>query len=129
MPAPLQATYSVAATTAFANAFRTLLDAGAGAAYLSVRSAADVELARVTLTDPCGTVSGTTGVLTLTPAAASTVLLPGTAAYALLCDSAGVVQLALPAVAGLVAVTGWVVLNSLVLLAGAPVAALGVVVG
>lgn len=130
MAAPAQATYSLAALVAAHTAFADLIDAGAGAGSVRIRDAADVLLAQVPLTAPCGTVSGTTGQLAMTPdgrdesADAS-----GTAAYAQFCDSDGLVHLSLPAQAGGAAVSGFVVINTLSIVAGGPVEVLSATVG
>ena len=130
MPAPVSATYSAAAKIAANTAFKTLLDAETGAGSLAIRDAADVLLAEIALTDPCGTVNGTTGQLTLTAdgreeAAPAT----GTAAYAELRDALDVVHLALPCAAGTVAVSGQCVLNTLAIVSGAPVEVVSLTIG
>jgi len=130
MPAPTVATYSVAALVAAHTAFKNLIDAGAGAGFIRVRSAADVLLAQVPLADPCGTVNGTTGQLTLAIAGPdASANDSGTAAYAELCDSTGLVHLALPAQAGGAAVSGYLVANTLDVVANAPYEVLSAVVG
>jgi len=65
MPAPSSATYSAAALVAAHTALRDVIDSGSGAGFVRIRSAADVLLAQVPLSDPCGSVNGTTGQLTL----------------------------------------------------------------
>ena len=129
MPAPSVQTYSVAAKVASNTSFRDLIDAGVAAGSIKIRDAADVLLAQIPLTDPCGTVAGGTGILTITPdgrdesADAS-----GTAAYGEFCDSAGLVHLSLPAQAGGVAVSGKVVLNTLTIVAAGPVEVISAVI-
>lgn len=129
MPAPSVQTYSAAAKVASNTSFRDLLDAGVAAGSIKIRSAADVLLAQIPLTDPCGTVNGATGLLTITPdgrdesADAS-----GTAAYGEFCDSGGLVHLSLPAQAGSVAVSGKVVLNTLTVVAAGPVEVVSVTI-
>ncbi|MEY2653624.1 MAG: hypothetical protein RLZZ524_652 [Pseudomonadota bacterium] len=122
MPAPSVATYSAAALVAAHTSFRDLIDSGSGAGFVRLRTSADSLLAQVPLSDPCGSVNGTTGQLTFSfsgrdESADNT----GTAAYAEFCDSDGDVHLALPAQAGTVAVSGKIVLNSLAIVAGGPV--------
>lgn len=130
MPAPTAPTYSVAAFVVVHTALRDLLDAGSGAGSVKIRNAADLLLAQIPLTDPCGTVSGTTGQLTLTAAARDeSADAQGTAAYGELCDSAGLVHLALPAQAGSSAVSGKLVLNTLTILSGAPVEVVSITIG
>ena len=130
MAAPTVATYSAAALVAANTSFKDLIDAGAGAGSIKIRDAADVLLATVPLTDPCGTVNGTTGQLTITPSGRDeSADATGTAAYGEFCDSNGLVHLSLPAQAGSAAVSGKVVINSLSIVAGGPVEVLSATVG
>lgn len=130
MAVPSVATYSAATLIAGHTAFRDLIDAGTGAGSIKIRDAADVLLAEIPLTDPCGTVNGTTGQLTITPSARDeSANESGTAAYGEFCDSAGLVHLALPAQAGSVAVAGKIVLNTLTIVAAGPVEVVSAVVG
>ena len=130
MPAPTTATYSAAALVAANTAFKTLIDAGSGAGSIKIRDASDVLLAQIPLTDPCGSVNGTTGQLTITPSARDeSADATGTAAYGEFCDSAGLVHLSLPAQAGSTAVNGKLVINSLSILAAGPVEVLSATVG
>jgi hypothetical protein len=121
MTVPTVATYSVASLVAAHTALRDLIDAGTGAGFLRLRSSAGVLLAELTLTEPAGTVSGTTGRLTLTASGPADALATGTLAYGEFCDSAGLVHLALPAALGAAPATGAIVVNSLAILQGAPV--------
>ena len=130
MPAPSVATYSPSALIAAHTAFRDLLDAGAGQARMRIRNSVDLLLSTILFTDPCGTINGTTGQLTLTVAGPDTsAAAGGTAAYVELIDVAGVVQLALPVQTGTVAVSGVAVLNTLSITLGGTVSALSVLVG
>jgi hypothetical protein len=129
MTVPTVATFSAAALVAAHTALRDLIDAGSGPGLIRLRTSAGVLLAEVVLTDPCGTVNGTTGRLTLTPVAEVSALLSGTAAYAQITDSAGVVHLAMPVLAGTTAAQGFVVINSLALVQDAPVVLLSATVG
>ena len=130
MSVPTVATYSAAALVAAHTAFKDLIDAGAGAGSIKIRDAADVLLAQIPLTDPCGTVNGTTGQLTITPSGGDeSADATGTAAYGEFCDSAGLVHLSLPAQAGSAAVSGKIVINSLSIVAGGPVEVLSATVG
>ena len=130
MPAPTVATYSVAALVAAHTAFRNLIDAGAGAGSIRLRSEADVLLAEVPLSDPCGTVNGATGQLVFAIAGPDTgANANGTIAYGQFCDSAGLVHLAMPAQVGASAVAGFVSLNNLTVLAGGPVEVLSATLG
>ena len=130
MPAPTVQTYSVAALVAAHTALRDLVDAGTAGGSIKIRDAADVLLATIPLSDPCGTVNGTTGQLTFSIAGRDeSADATGTAAYAEICDSNGVAYLSLPAQQGTAAVSGKVVLNTLSIVAGGPVEMLSLVVG
>ena len=130
MAVPTQATYSVAALVAAHTAFRDLIDAGTAGGSIKIRDAADVLLAQIPLTDPCGTVNGTTGQLTITPSGRDeSANATGTAAYGEFCDSNGVVHLSLPAQVGADAVSGKIVINTLSIVAGGPVEVLSATVG
>lgn len=130
MPAPTVPTYSVATLVGAHTFFKNLIDAGTGAGSIKIRDAADVLLAQVPLTDPCGTINGTTGQFTITPSGRDeSADASGTAAYGEICDSDGVVHLSLPAQAGSVAVSGKIVINTLTIVAGGPVEVIGVLVG
>ena len=130
MPAPSSATYSAAALIAAHTALRDLIDSGSGAGFVRIRSAADVLLAQVPLSDPCGTVNGTTGQLAFSISGPDTSAdASGTAAYAEFCDSSGTVHLSLPAQAGTVAVSGKIVLNTLSIIAGGPVGVVTATIG
>lgn len=130
MAVPTVATYSAAALVAAHTAFKDLIDAGAGAGSIKIRDAADVLLATVPLTDPCGAVNPTTGQLTITPSGREeSADATGTAAYGEFCDSNGLVHLSLPAQAGSAAVSGKIVINSLSIVAGGPVEVLSATVG
>lgn len=129
MPAPSVATYSAAALVAAHTSFKDLIDIGT-AGSIKIRDAADVLLAQIPLSDPCGTVNGTTGQLAFSIAGPdSSADASGTAAYGEFCDSAGLVHLALPAQSGSAAVSGKIVLNTLSIVAGGPVAVLTATVG
>ncbi len=122
MTVPLVATYSLDSLVAAHTAFAALVDGGAGAGLLRLRDAADALLVQLALTDPCCSISGTTGRLTFGFAATSaTAAASGNVAYGEFCDSTGAVKLALPAQAGGVPVSGWIVLNSLTVVAAGSV--------
>jgi hypothetical protein len=130
MPAPSTATYSAAAKIAANTSFKTLLDAETGAGSIAILSEADVVLAVIALTDPCGTVNGTTGQLTLTPdGREESAPAGGTASYAQIRDGADGVQLAMPCQAGTSAVSGYCVIDSLSITAGLPVEVVSAVIG
>lgn len=130
MPVPTEATYSGAAKVAAHAALRDVIDSGAGAGYIEVRGDALQLLATIPLADPCGTVNGTTGQLTLSIAGSDTSAdATGTAAYADVCDSTGTAHLSLPAQAGTTWVAGKIVLNSLSIVTGTEVSILSAVIG
>jgi hypothetical protein len=129
MPAPSVATYSAAAKVAANTSFRDLLDSGASAGLIKVRTSADVLLGTCTMSDPCGTVNGTTGLLTFSAVTGdASADATGTAAYVELCDSDGDVHLSLPVQAGTAAVSGYAVLNTLSIVSGGPIEVLSVTV-
>ena len=129
MTVPTVATYSAAALVAAHTSFKDLIDIGASGS-IKIRDAADVLLAQVPLSDPCGTVNGTTGQLSFSIAGPDTSAdASGTAAYGEFCDSAGLVHLALPAQAGTAAVDGKLVLNTLSIIAGGPVGVVTATIG
>lgn len=130
MPAPASATYSVAALVAAHTAFRDLIDGGAGAGFVRLRDAADVLLAQVPLSDPCGTVNGATGQLAFAIAGRDeSADADGTAAYGEFCDSTGAVHLALPVQESLTPVAGAIAMNTTSVVAGAPVEITSATVG
>ena len=130
MAVPSVYTYSAAALVAAHTAFRDLVDAGTAAGSIKIRDSADVLLAQIPLSDPCGSVNGTTGQLTLSIAGPdASADASGTAAYGEICDSAGLVHLALPTQQGTAAVSGKLVLNTLSIVAGGPVEVLAATVG
>lgn len=133
MPAPSQYTYSVAALVAAHTAFRDLIDSHATlAGSIRIRDASDVLLGSIPLADPCGTVDGGTGQF-----AADVDPVPrdegaeagGIAAYAEICDGTGVAHLLLPCEAGTELVSGKLVLQTLTVVAGAPIELVGLLVG
>jgi hypothetical protein len=129
MAVPASTTYSAAAKVAAHTAFLGLIDAGSNG-LIRIRSSTDVLLAEVTMTDPAGTVNGTTGQLTITttgPDASADA--SGTAAYAELCASDGTVHLAIPAQIGTVPVSGKIVLNTTTIIAGTPVTIISTTIG
>lgn len=130
MTVPTVATYSAAALVAAHTSFKDLIDAGSAGGSIKIRDAADVLLAQVPLSDPCGSVNGTTGQLTFSIAGPdSSADASGTAAYGEFCDSDGTVHLSLPAQSGSVAVSGKIVLNTLSIIAGGPVGVVTATIG
>lgn len=129
MPAPSAATYSAQAKIDAHTAFLALIDAGTAGAIKTYDNS-DVLLVTHTLTDPAGTVNGTTGQLTLTTAATTVnAAASGTAAYSNVCSSAGTVHLSIPAQQGTVAVAGKIVFNTLTIVSGQPVQILSALIG
>lgn len=130
MAVPSVATYSVAALVAAHTSFKDLIDAGAGAGSIKIRNASDVLLATIPLSDPCGTVNGATGQLTLAIAGRDeSADADGTAAYGEFCDTSGTVHLSMPTEQGASAVSGKLVINTLAIVAGGPVEVLSATVG
>jgi hypothetical protein len=112
------------------NSLVTTIDSGSGAGFIRLRSSADVLLAQIPLDDPCGTVNGTTGQLTLTmDGRDESANATGTVAYGEICDSDGDVHLSLPAQSGSTPVSGKLVMTTLSLIAGAPVEVLSATIG
>jgi hypothetical protein len=129
MPAPSVATYHAQAKIDAHTAFLALVDSGT-AGSIKTYDNSDVLLVTHTLTDPAGTVNGTTGQLTLTTAATTVnATTSGTAAYSNVCSSGGTVYLSIPAQQGTVAVSGKIVFNSLTLVSGQPVQILSATIG
>ena len=130
MPAPLVATYSLAALVAAHTSFLNLIDAGAGAGYITIRNDVDLLLAQVPLSDPGGVVNAGTGQLVLSIAGPDpSANADGTAAYGEICDSTGLILLALPAARGAAPVSGKLVLNTLAIGVGSPVDILSATIG
>lgn len=129
MAVPSTATYSSTALVAAHTTFRDLLDAGSGPAQLRIRDASDVLLATLTLTDPSGTINGSTGQLTLGISGDATASVSGTAYYGELCDSTGVVHLSLPVDIGTATVAGKLILNTRSFIAGGAVRVVSAVIG
>lgn len=130
MPAPAQYTYSAAAIVAANTALLGLIDAAATAGSIKVRDNSDVLLAQIPLTDPAGTVNGTTGQLTLTASAADdSADANGTAAYGEICDGDDNVILALPAQSGTAGSSGYIVINNLSINQGGAVSLTSAVIG
>lgn len=130
MPAPYLTAWNPTAIAASNTALLTLLDSHATLpAKITIHDAADVLLASIDLTDPAGTVSGTTGVLTLAQGAREDAApAGGTASYGTIRDGAGTAYRSLPCEAGAEPVVGKLVLNTLAIVQGAPVELVSAVV-
>ena len=122
MPVPTQATYSLEAKIAANTAFRDLIDSKPGFGYLFLMNSADIIIESFALTVPCGTVSTTTGKLTLTTEI-TTKYSAGDydIAYAVLFDADDVEHLRLPAQEGSAPVSGKIVMSSTHISNGEPI--------
>lgn len=130
MSVPTTATYDAGAKIAAHTAFRDLIDTGSGAGSVVIRDASDVLLAEIALTDPCGTVNGTTGQLTLTPdGREESAPAGGVAAYAEIRSVDDTPRLSLPCQAGTSAVSGKCVMSTLTVTLGEPVEIVSIVIG
>lgn len=130
MAVPTSVEFSVDALVDAHTALRDQIDGGTGAGTIAIFDSSDTKLAEVTLDDPCGTVSGVTGQLTITVATQdSSADATGVAAYAEIRDSDSNWHVRLPAQEGTVAVAGYIVLNSLNIIQTAPVSILSVTIG
>ena len=128
MPAPSSATFSAAAKIAAQESLLALIDAGSGAGKLKIRNSSDTLLWSTDLTDPAGTVNGTTGILTITfPSGTVNAVASGTAAYGEVTDASDTVIWSAPCSAGSTAVAGQVVLNTLTVTSGSPLTAVSLV--
>ena len=81
-------TYDAAVKTARMQAVADQIDVGTGAGKLKIRDASNNILATFTLTDPCGSVSGSVLTLDFDPDITATASATGTAANAIITDSA-----------------------------------------
>lgn len=123
-------TWSPAAVIAAHTALLTLLDTGTGDASITVHATDDTLLATFVLSDPAGSVDGTTGALTLSVATQEdSAPAAGTADYASIRDADGTVHRSLPCAEGTEAVADTCVLNTLNIIAGGPVELLSAVIG
>ena len=131
MPVPTQATYSLEAKIAAHTALKELIDSDGSPGYISFRDENDEEMFYEYFTDPCGTISPSTGSLTLTLSTAQqTISQGGTVAYAaILTYSASVECLRLPAEQGNSPVNGKAVLGNLTFVGGETVEVASIVIG
>lgn len=128
MPAPSAETFGLTVKVNAQTALRDAIDSGAAAGRLRLRDSADVLLWDAPLNDPCGTVAGGTGVLTITlPTSTVNASANGTIAYGQLVDSNNNVHWAAPAAAGTTAVAGQVVVNTLSAVSGQPLTVISIV--
>lgn len=129
MPAPATATYAAATIVSAHTEVLSDIDAGAGAGKIRLFDDSDTLLCEITLTEPAGTVNGTTGALTLTPDGAGTAVATGTCTYGAITDSNNNAVVTIPAEAGGSAVSGKIVINSLSINSGAEVTVSSAVIG
>lgn len=130
MPAPSEATFSLQSKIDAQTSFRDLIDSGSGPGLVRLLNAADVLLAEITLDDPCGSVSGSTGQLTFSiPGPDPSANADGVCAYGEILDSDENVHLALPAQQGSAPVVGKLVMNTTQIFAGQPVTIVSITVG
>lgn len=114
------------------NAFVTLLDTGAGNAQVDIYddSATPVKLGEIILADPCGTVNGTTGQLTLNVLTQEdSALASGTISYVEVLDVSDTLQLTVEAIESATAVSGYAAFDDLAVVIGTPISALSLVIG
>jgi hypothetical protein len=83
-------TYSTAVKTARMTAVRDQIDGGSGAGKIKIRDGSNVVLAEFTLNDPSGTISGDTLTFSGFPKSDTSANATGTAANAIITDSADV---------------------------------------
>lgn len=130
MPAEYLTSWRPSAIIAAHTELVALLDADALPAKMTAHDAADTLLATVTLGDPCGSVDGTTGQLTLNIAVREEAApAGGDVSYWTIRDGAGLAYRSLPAEVGTTPVAGKVVMNTLAVVAGGPVEVLSATVG
>jgi hypothetical protein len=130
MAVPAVAIYSVAVLAAAHMAFLEVFDAVPFPGTIKIRDSADVLLATIPLAYPSGAVNQATGRLTFAIAGREeNAPTGGMAAYGEFCDPYGVVHLALPTQAGLLPVSGKLVINSLVIVGGGPVSVVSATIG
>lgn len=129
MPAPSQYTYSTAIKIEAQTALKDALDAGSSNAKLFIKANDDTILSTLLLTDPCGTINGD-GSLTLTFLGPDTnAAATGTAGYGEFVTSDNVVCLSLPVVQGESPKSGYLVMNTPLILAGGTVSIINAQVG
>jgi hypothetical protein len=126
MAITVAAPLNIAVNTAVMNA----LDSGSGNALVKLYTAANVLLATCVLADPCGTVNGTTGQLTLSFSARDeSADASGTAAYAAFCTSAGTEQFRLSCVESATPVSNSFAMPNLAVIALVPFEISSAVIG
>jgi len=129
MPAPGAPTFHAVNTLVpIHTALKNLIDTGS-AGLLKLYTSGDTLLGSITLTDPCGTVHSSTGQLTITQASNGAGVAAGTAAYGTLTDSSGTVYFSADTQSGTAAVAGKIVINTLTVAIGSPLALVSCTIG
>lgn len=130
MPAPASATYSVDAVEAANTALLALIDAGSSNGYIDLLDEGDAVLATIDFDDPAGTVSGTTGELTLSIAGPdASAANGGVASYGIIYDSDDTAIVSIPTTEGTTAVPGYITMPTTTIVAGSEVEILSGVFG
>ena len=129
MPAPGSATWDDQVKVDAHTAVKDYIDQGTGAGILKLYTEADVELVSYTLSDPCGTVNGTTGQLTITAPASANATATGTCTWCRVTDSDANRAFDLPVQTGTSPVSGYLVLNTAAITTGSPVEILSITIG
>ena len=119
--------YSLALMTAGYTAALNVITGGSGASTVSIFDADDVLLAEATIDDSASAVSETTGDITIAILAQEDAAPEsGTASYAQIIDGDGDPHVQVDCQAGTTPIAGYCVLNTLSIVAGAPVEVLSV---
>lgn len=122
-------TWNPAAIVAAHTALLALIDGATTAGKVTLHDEDDILLATIPLTDPAGTVNGSTGALTLTASARDeSADASGAASYATIRDGDDVAYRSLSCQAGSSAVANRCVLNTLSIIAGGPVELVSLVI-
>ena len=129
MAAPASITYDDQVKVDAHTALRDYIDQGTGAGTLTLYTEADAVLATFTLSDPCGSVNGTSGQLTITAPADVNATGTGTCTWARVADSDANRAFDIPVQEGTVAVSGYLVLNTSSIVSAAPVSIISITVG
>lgn len=134
MPAPATFEYSVAALVEAHTALRNRIDSGpgtgvAGSGRLRLYTEADVLLVELVLSDPSGTVNGSTGQLAITSVGFQPAVATGTCTYGTIITSGEVVVLTAPAEAGGTAVAGRIVLSTVNIVESANIELISFLIG
>lgn len=129
MAVPTSIEYLPPALVAAHTGLRDYLDEGGDNAYITLYTALEQPLARIELSNPCGTVDTDTGVLTLLSPGGDTPWVSGTAAYCVLSAATGEPVCRIPVATGVTPQTGYLVINSAVLFTGEPIEIISATLG